>query len=191
MAKGSEFEREMCKKISLWWTHGQRDDVFWRSQNSGGRATVRGRKGQDTHGQAGDIAAVHPCGEPLLQTFAVELKRGYKTADPYRILDGPPKQKAQIWEDWIGQVQDSQALSGAPYWLIINKRDRRSIMAAVPVQFFTTKPKMERPWATFRITVGGAPVSFVHARADNMLKAIQSEMVTRLTFPTEEESYDL
>ena len=40
--KGSEFEREMCKCLSLWWTDSKRDDVFWRSAQSGGRAP-RGR----------------------------------------------------------------------------------------------------------------------------------------------------
>ena len=29
--KGSAFEREICKKLSLWFTENERDDIFFRS----------------------------------------------------------------------------------------------------------------------------------------------------------------
>src|SRR5262245_2386383 len=50
-AKGSKFERDLCRQLSLWWSDGKRDDVFWRASQSGGRAKFRGRRGLQTHGQ--------------------------------------------------------------------------------------------------------------------------------------------
>ncbi|MBM3120244.1 MAG: hypothetical protein FJ006_12010, partial [Chloroflexi bacterium] len=59
-SKGASFERDISRQLSLWWTHGERDDVFWRSSMSGGRATVRAKKGQKTAYQNGDITATDP-----------------------------------------------------------------------------------------------------------------------------------
>ena len=39
--KGSSFERLVCKRMSMWLSKGERDDLFWRSAMSGGRATVQ------------------------------------------------------------------------------------------------------------------------------------------------------
>ena len=41
--KGGAWEREFSKYLSLWITEGERDDVFWRSSQSGGRATQRAK----------------------------------------------------------------------------------------------------------------------------------------------------
>ena len=93
--KGSGFEREVAKALSLWWTEGSRDDVFWRSSNSGGRATARRKRGQRTAGQHGDIAATDPVGEPFLKVVTIELKAGYGRGswDPLTLIetDHPPK----------------------------------------------------------------------------------------------------
>lgn len=68
--KGSEFERAICKALSLWVTHGKSIDVYWRSAMSGGRATVK--KGLVR--QAGDITAVAEEGHALTNAFYLELK---------------------------------------------------------------------------------------------------------------------
>jgi hypothetical protein len=68
--KGSSFEREICKKLSLWTTNQKSVDVYWRSAMSGGRATVAKGKVR----QAGDITAVAPEGHVLTDQFYLELK---------------------------------------------------------------------------------------------------------------------
>lgn len=68
--KGSSFEREICKRLSLWISHGDSVDLYWRSAMSGGRATVA--KGAVR--QAGDITAVAPEGHCLTNAFYLELK---------------------------------------------------------------------------------------------------------------------
>lgn len=72
-AKGSGFEREVCKVLSLWATHGMKEDVFWRSAMSGGRATVM-RKRRTAANQAGDISAVGEEGHALTNAFFIECK---------------------------------------------------------------------------------------------------------------------
>ena len=73
-AKGAGFEREICKDLSRWVSHGRREDLFWRSAMSGGRATLGARKGLDLAHQAGDISAVHPDGHVITNHWYVECK---------------------------------------------------------------------------------------------------------------------
>jgi hypothetical protein len=77
MAKGGTFENEICRKLSLWWTEGSRDDVFTRTAGSGGRFTVRKKAGKDTESQSGDITYNIPEGKPLLDCVSIECKTGY------------------------------------------------------------------------------------------------------------------
>jgi hypothetical protein len=73
-AKGAAFERYVCKELSKWLTQGKRQDVFWRSAMSGGRATIGRRSGLDLSRQAGDICAVAPEGHSLTDVFYIECK---------------------------------------------------------------------------------------------------------------------
>lgn len=73
-SKGSSFERLICTRLSLWVTNGQRNDIFWRSATSGGRATMRSRKGEKVTVQFGDICAVDPLGHPFLERWYLECK---------------------------------------------------------------------------------------------------------------------
>ena len=82
-SKGPPFEREVCHALSLWWTKGERDDVLWRSQNSGARATSRSKVGKTTAGQYGDIAATDPTAAPVTALAVWECKVGYSTTTPF------------------------------------------------------------------------------------------------------------
>lgn len=80
--KGSGFEREVCKSLSLWMTHGKRDDIFWRTAMSGGRATISSKRPRCGRlwelsrrgAQVGDICAIHPLGHALTSRFLLECK---------------------------------------------------------------------------------------------------------------------
>jgi len=71
--KGGKFEREICKKLSLWITNGDKEDCLWRSAISGGRATVAHRKGKEVR-QGGDICSVSPEGHQLTDHWFIECK---------------------------------------------------------------------------------------------------------------------
>lgn len=123
MAKGGDFEREICKKLSAWWTYDDRDDVFWRSSQSGGRATVRFRKGKRTAGSYGDITALDPIGEPLMKLFTIELKRGQKHGEPGNLIDGTGEVKCHSFLQAIKQAKEAHKIAGSKAWLLISKRD--------------------------------------------------------------------
>jgi hypothetical protein len=125
--KGSRFEREVCKQLSLWWSGGSDDAVFYRSHGSGARATARSRRGKDTPNSHGDVMAVDPSGQPLLDLMTIELKRGYNRSTFQDLVDGSGE-----WNNWIGQAKESAEGGGSYGWLIIAKRDKRSPLAALP-----------------------------------------------------------
>lgn len=73
-AKGAAFERLVCERLSLWQSSGKRDDLFWRSAMSGGRASVKFQKGKKNQSQIGDISAIDQDGHWLVSLFVIECK---------------------------------------------------------------------------------------------------------------------
>src|SRR6476660_6899090 len=132
MAKGADFEREICKQLSLWWTYDSRDDVFWRSSQSGGRATVRFRKGKGTAGSYGDICAMDPIGEPLLKLFTIELKRGRSHGEPGDLLDGKGSASCHPFLNAIRQAKEAHRIAGSRSWLLISRRDPKQTVIFFP-----------------------------------------------------------
>jgi hypothetical protein len=130
--KGNNFERGICTKLSEWWSHGRRDDIFWRSHSSGGRATVRQKAGRGTKGQHGDVAPTDPIGDPLLDLMVIELKKGYSKHTLADLVDRQGNSKQQQWEEWIDKVITSCENAGSFSWAIIAERDRRAPLSVFP-----------------------------------------------------------
>lgn len=131
-SKGSSFERNICRQLSMWWTKGiegkARDDVFWRSSQSGGRATQRAKSGKKTFGSYGDINAVDPVGQPLMRYFTFELKRGRSHGTPACLIDSPRTKKIRPFEAALNQAFDAHTLAESFTWALICKPDRREVM---------------------------------------------------------------
>src|SRR6266436_6000325 len=94
--KGGEWERQVCRKLSLWISEGQSDDLLWRSAMSGGRATIGLAKGIKRGSQAGDISAVTSLGEQFIGVFIVECKF-YKDL---QVLQGICKDTGLLYQFW-------------------------------------------------------------------------------------------
>jgi len=147
-AKGGDFEREVAKLLSLWWSEGHRDDIFYRSQSSGGRFTSRKKSGKNTEMQAGDITAAVPAGEPLIREWSIEIKTGYgrrKGSDLIRwdILDCvDSKQKTPIIEQMWNQCRRDAELTKREPILIFRRNGRtpcimfRAMYAVVRLEDF-------------------------------------------------------
>jgi hypothetical protein len=122
--KGQNFEREICTRLSRWWTDGRRDDVFWRSAGSGARATTRSKRGRQTANQHGDVTAVDSIGAPLIDLFTIEIKRGYSDSTCQDLLDRREGAAELYYERWIINAMRDCQLAGAAGWLLIVRRDR-------------------------------------------------------------------
>jgi len=135
--KGSTFERDICKQLSLWLTEGKRDDIFWRTAASGGRATNRAKVSKKTSGGYGDINFLDPLGEGLLKLFCFELKRGYKDLSVLSYIDRRPAKTKTVLEEFWDQAVTSAEQSGAHFPLVIFKRDLHKPCVMFPVEFFS------------------------------------------------------
>jgi len=133
--KGSSFEREICKTLSLWWTNGKDEDVFWRTAGSGARAKTRSKKDLRTFGQYGDVQATNPIGQKLIDVCTIELKRGYSKTTFADIIDKKENAAEQLYEKFIHQAEIDCINANAPSWLLIVKRDRRRALVFMPYTF--------------------------------------------------------
>lgn len=131
-AKGSRFERWVCNQLSLWWSKGDRDDLFWRTAGSGARSTIRRKKGKSATVHCGDVCATDEQGTAFLQVFAVEAKKGYQKDTIQDLIDSPHKAAKQTYHKWIEQAEASRDASGAMYWLVVCKRDKRDPLVMMP-----------------------------------------------------------
>ncbi len=138
MPKGSNYERDVCKQLSLWWSNGKREDIFWRTSGSGARATTRSKTKQKTFGQYGDVQATDPIGQPLIDLCTIELKRGYSHETFANLIETSQTANARpcMYSKFIEQAQSDMTKSDALWWLLIVKRDRRKPIIIFPRRLF-------------------------------------------------------
>lgn len=108
--KGGDFERLICRKLSLFVTGGRNDSVFWRSANSGGRATRMMKGGKVNLHQSGDLTAISEEAYPWCAKFYFELKC-------YRDLQIVPsllKRKGILLSFWTDTVEKAAKYSKRP-----------------------------------------------------------------------------
>ena len=135
-AKGSSFERKICKILSLWWTDNEREDIFWRTAGSGAMAKSRSKKGSSSFGQYGDIQAVDPIGQSFLNACCIELKIGYKKWSVLDLIDKPNKGATQTLESFMQQVHIDCKNAKSSWPIIIAKRDRREPIIIFPREMY-------------------------------------------------------
>lgn len=188
MGKGSNFEREICRMLSLWWSGGKSDAIFWRTSQSGGRATQRAKSGKETFGSYGDIAAVDPIGQPLLEVFTIELKRGRSHGSPIDLFDAKRTKRVRPFEAAINQAMSSVMQAHSKFWMLICRRDRKETMvymdADVLKQDCLKHPFWRPPAIRFDLQINqprGLPVRirFVGMPLQEYLKRINPGQICR------------
>lgn len=106
-------------------SYGERDDLFWRSAMSGGRATVGLKKGIKRNTQFGDITAIDPLGNKLTDNFIIECK-AYKNIQLQSMLFGKPKNNS-IYEFWV-KLHEQTTLLNKDKMLIIRPNNLPILM---------------------------------------------------------------
>ena len=120
--KGRQFERDFSRLLSLWWTKGDDEDVFWRTDSSGARATTRAKVGKTTANAVGDISSRTPEGDLLLKYFIIELKRGYSKLEVLSLLD-KNNNKTNLLLTWWQKLIEEGAREHKKVMLVF-RRDR-------------------------------------------------------------------
>lgn len=124
--KGSAFERLCCKRLSLWVSGDKREDLFWRSAMSGGRATVGRRQGKDHAHHAGDISSTHPDGHKLTDNWYIECKF-YKSLNiESALLDGT----GCLTKFWREACEQATAHKKLP--MLIAKQNNTKVLLIIP-----------------------------------------------------------
>lgn len=145
-SKGNSFEREICKKLSLWLSNDKMDDVFWRTSNSGGRYTSRKKVGKTTENQIGDIGlnSDFEPGKKLLEKFVLECKF-YKSLDFWGLI--LENKSSDVFNFWCKLLVESDNVEKHP--LLIYKTNNRPILVLTSsyisdkfVKYFNLKPKL-------------------------------------------------
>jgi len=140
-AKGSAYERKVAKRLSLWFSNGERDDLFYRTVGSGGRATQRFTAGKMTANSAGDLSSTDEVGAPFLQCVSVEIKKGYKQATLSQLFSA---RKPELLA-FFAQSGTSAMQANVPNWLVIHKPDFQPEMVYMNMglfnQVFDINPK--------------------------------------------------
>lgn len=174
--KGSAFERQIAKMLSLWWSGGSRDDIFWRSQTSGARATQRKKSGKTTANQNGDLTAMDMIGQPLIDLVSIELKRGYP-AFTIEGLVNRPRLKKSVLKQFVEQCKREVEDTNRFWWLIVKQNQRQEVLI-FPLSFqewlrqknFTKWRKLDHMTLRFE----GESVGVV--RLEEMLKIMPVEI---------------
>lgn len=119
-SKGSAFERELCKRFSLWVSKGKRDDLYWRTAGSGARATTRGKRNLTTENSCGDMMCLSPEGKWLTDCFSFEFKRGYNTWNISEFLMCEENGLVKVWEKLNKEASTQDKIP-----ILIFKQDRK------------------------------------------------------------------
>ena len=102
--KGNGYEREISKKLSLWISENNSEDLFWRTQGSGGRHTIRRKKNRTLDKQAGDITSTSiGVSEDFLRYFCIEIKF-YKDINIWGIITKSQNGLLDFWEQACNQA---------------------------------------------------------------------------------------
>jgi len=189
--KGSKFERDTCRKLSLWFSHGKRDDIFWRTAGSGARATVRAKSGKMTADSAGDISAIDEKAKPFTAVSIWELKRGYTSKrgtygsiSILSIVDKLSKEKDPILVEWSKKLHRELKTHKRKYGFIVFQRDRKNPCIAMGAETFKElklKNKKKYYWPPFGpiCQICTRKVDLVLILFDEFLEWCEPETITR------------
>ena len=120
-AKGSAFERYICKSLSDW--IGADEVCFWRSAMSGGRATVLAKQGKKADLMSGDISAIGSEGAWLTNAYSVECKSYATFSFDHFFTNTPSKSNLPGW--WEQCQNDAKRSDKLP--MLIFKKNRSPI----------------------------------------------------------------
>jgi len=139
--KGSAFERLVCKRLSMWLTRGERDDLFWRSAMSGGRATLQLRDDILNPAQSGDLTAISQESYAFAERSFIECKH-YRELG---IARGFICRTGTLWGFWEIAVRDAERQGKQPILVVRQNRYPIIVIAREMLAIFGHEPLIVLP----------------------------------------------
>lgn len=129
-AKGSAFEREISKRLTLWLTGQKKELAFWRSSGSGATFTLN--KGA-TREMSGDISGITSDAIKICNLINFELKNGYSEASFDVFLKNNKNDCLKSF--WQQSCRDAKLTNKEPL-VIFRKKRMPNIWCAMTVNLF-------------------------------------------------------
>jgi hypothetical protein len=114
-AKGSGYERQICKHLSIWIQGTEKPYLFWRQPASGGLSTIDGRNSENL---SGDIRSINTTSEWFCGIYSVEIKTGYPDASLDKFLKYNKSDPLRAF--WVQCIDDANLSEKRP--LLIYKK---------------------------------------------------------------------
>ena len=119
---GNNYERELSKKLSLWFSEGKSDDVCWRDSGSVNRSTIR-KKQEKLSIRHGDIVAIDLKYKKFFDTYHVDSKSLGKV---HLMLIYPASMKSsQLFLEWRKVCSDAEKFNKIPLMFVKARNDRK------------------------------------------------------------------
>lgn len=125
--KGSVWEREVGKLLSLWLTNAERGDIFSRNVLSGGAFTLAEAAGKISSRAPGDLMAAHPLAFNFLSRFSVECKHLANIGLEAYLLD--PRAQTSLGQ--IISLASRQAKHIKLEYMIVAKQNNREAIVMI------------------------------------------------------------
>lgn len=125
MAKGGNFERDVCKYLSKWLTGKEKPYQYWRMPGSGSLCTIH----EEMEHMSGDIRPLTEDARFLTDFFSIECKTGYVSTSFWQHFSDIKTFKLR--EFWSQCYNDAQKSHKYPM-LIYRKKSKREIIGMYP-----------------------------------------------------------
>ena len=139
--KGHKFEIEISRYLSLWFSKGKKDDLYWRSAGSGNIATIGLSRGKRLDKLTGDISSIGGEGEELTRNFMVECKF-YKDLEYDSLIFNVNRGICGFWNKL---VKDAKKFSKLP--MLIARQNRRPTLIGLDLKtFYLIEDNAQKPF---------------------------------------------
>lgn len=121
--KGGEFERDICKFLTVWLTGKPKPYAFWRMPGSGSFATIS----EENVNMSGDIRGITSEGMEITDIISIECKTGYPKTSFWQHIKGTKGFNLKLF--WIQCLEDAKKPGKHP--ILIYRKLRQKPMIGI------------------------------------------------------------
>jgi hypothetical protein len=127
--KGSEFERYICKQLTIWLTGNKKPYAFWRMPASGALATIDSLNND----LSGDVVGITPEAQRITSGFSIEIKTGYPRTNFWQLFKN--NKNYDLRDFWQQCVGDAEKAGKKP--MLIYRKKGQAVIVGITVTDMT------------------------------------------------------